>query len=44
MEREIKKSPADTIKNIKTERKMKKLLSSGELKLVLNQFDRSTFH
>lgn len=43
-EREIKVNPVENIENIKPSRKKKALLSSEELKSVLDTFDLTTFH
>ncbi|OME37864.1 integrase [Paenibacillus odorifer] len=44
IEKEIPKNPVATLENPKMERKVKKTLTSDELKSVLSQFDNSTFY
>lgn len=43
-EREIKVNPAETVKNIKPQRKQKALLSEDDLKRVLASLDTTTFY
>jgi len=44
VEREIPKNPVENIDNPKVERKVKKTLTPDEIKKVINQFERETFH
>lgn len=44
VEREIPKNPVENIENPKVERKVKKTLAPEEIKKVINQFERETFH
>lgn len=44
VEREIPKNPVENIENPKVERKVKKTLAPDEIKKVINQFERETFH
>ncbi|QWU18480.1 integrase/recombinase XerD [Paenibacillus sophorae] len=44
VEREISKNPVESIENPKVERKVKKTLTTEEIKKVLGQFDTAAFH
>ncbi|MGO4350098.1 tyrosine-type recombinase/integrase [Paenibacillus sp. MCAF9] len=44
VEREIPKNPVENIENPKVERKVKKILTPEDIKKVINQFERETFH
>lgn len=44
VEGEIKKNPIDKIENIKSDRKVKKMISVEEFKRIFNAFDYTTFH
>lgn len=44
VEREIPKNPVENIENPKVERKVKNILTPEDIKKVINQFERETFH